>query len=314
MRFDWKTSDGEHREALAWRRESLGVLACVHGLSGCAEQFAPVAEALTGYSVYALELRGQGLDPVVERRAMVLDVEAQHRDITDFLQAIRERHPEEPVILMGESMGALLAASFAAGPAKRDIAALILSVPVVELIQPLPAWLRAVVRLIGRVFPRFKFYPSWFVSGETVTPPLTRDREYQDGMRAKPNHIRVFTLKFLSELGDLISESLTIAPKVSQPVLVLAAGHDCFVKVSQIERWFEKLGSGDKTLKIYPEAYHLLWHDFDRDRVLAGVSAWLQSRVTSTTQRPLPNEATGGTREPMEAAGIISSGSQQGNA
>jgi len=282
MRFDWKTCDGEDREALAWpREESRGVLACVHGLSGCAEQFAPVAEALPHLSVYALELRGQGLDPVVERRAMVLDVAAQHRDIADFLRAVHSRHPGEPVVLMGESMGSLLSASFAAGRCGRELAGLILSVPVVELIQPVPGWLRAVVRLIGRIFPRFKFYPSWFVSGETVTPPLTRDREYQDGMRGKPNHIRVFTLKFLSELGDLISESAAIAPGVRQPVLVLAAGHDCFVKVSQIQRWFEKIGSGDKTLNVYPDAYHLLWHDFDRDRVLADVSAWLQSRVTS---------------------------------
>jgi len=286
MRFEWKTCDGEGREALAWPRAGRrGVVACIHGLSGCAEQFAPVAEALAEHSVYALELRGQGLDPVVDRRAMVLDLEAQHRDIADFLVAIRSQHPGEPVTLMGESMGALLAASFAASPGGHGLATLILSVPVVQLIQPVPAWLRAAVRLIGRMAPRLKFYPSWFVSGETVTPPLTRDRAYQDGLRARPSHIKVFTLKFLSELGDLISDSLSIAPNVSQPVLVLAAGHDCFVKVQQIERWFERLGSRDKTLKIYPDAYHLLWHDFDRDLVLADVSGWLEAR---RVRDPLP--------------------------
>lgn len=276
MPFHWKTTDGEHRTARGWNRKSgAGVLACIHGLSGSGEQFEPVAESLGQYSVYAMELRGQGLDPVTHRRAMVLDVPAQHRDIADFLTAIRARHPDEPVFLFGESMGSLLSASFAAAHPDADIRGLILSVPVVELIRPVPQWLSTTVRAIGRIFPRLKFYPSWFVNGETVAPPLTRDRAYQDSMRQKPHYIRIFTLKFLSELGDLIGGSHDIAARITQPSLVLAAGNDCFVKVPQIRCWFDKLASPDKTLKIYEDAYHLLWHDHDRDRVLSDVEDWL---------------------------------------
>jgi len=277
MPFHWKTVDGENRTALAWRREpGRGVLACIHGLSGSGEQFGPAAEFLRDYSVYAMELRGQGLDPVVDRRAMLLDLPAQHRDIADFLAAIREQHPDEPVFLFGESMGSLLSASFAAARPAADIRGLILSVPVVELIRPVPRWLSATVRAIARVFPRLKFYPSWFVNGETVAPPLTRDRAYQDSMRQKPHYIRVFTLKFLSELGDLISDSHSIAAQITAPCLVLAAGNDCFVKVSQVSAWFEKLASSDRTLKIYEDAYHLLWHDHDSGQVLSDVEDWLR--------------------------------------
>ena len=279
MSFHWKTSDGESRVARAWQRDrGHGVLACVHGLSGSGEQFEPVARQLDYFSVYALELRGQGLDPVLERRAMVLDLEAQHRDIGDFLDALRERHPGEPVYLLGESMGALLSASFAAVRPDNGIEGLILSVPVVALARPVPQWLRRVVRGIGCSFPRLKFYPSWFVSGKAVAPPLTRDRAYQDALREKPHFLQAFTLSFLTELGDLIEQSRATAPRVRKPTLVLAAGNDCFVGVSQIEEWFGKLGSTDKTLKVYSEAYHLLWHDHDRDAVLADVGQWLKSR------------------------------------
>lgn len=280
MPFHWKTTGGENRTALAWRRESgKGVLVCIHGLSGSGEQFGPVAEFLGEYSVYAMELRGQGLDPVVHRRAMLLDLPAQHRDIADFLAAVRERHPDEPLFLFGESMGSLLSASFAANHPAADIRGLILSVPVVELIRPVPRWLSATVRAIAQVFPKLKFYPSWFVNGETVAPPLTRDRAYQDAMRQKPHYIRVFTLKFLSELGDLISSSHAIATRITTPSLVLAAGNDCFVSVSQISAWFEKLAAPDKTLKIYGDAYHLLWHDHDRDQVLSDIANWILQRL-----------------------------------
>jgi len=276
MPFHWKTADGESRTALAWRRPTgQGVLVCIHGLSGSGEQFGPAADFLEDYSVYAMELRGQGLDPVVHRRAMLLDLPAQHRDIADFLAAVRERHPGEPLFLFGESMGSLLSASFAADHPEAGLRGLILSVPVVELIRPVPRWLSTTVRVIAHVFPKLKFFPSWFVNGETVAPPLTRDRAYQDAMRQKPHYIRVFTLKFLSELGDLISSSHAIATRITAPSLVLAAGNDCFVKVSQVSAWFEKLASPDKTLKIYEDAYHLLWHDHDSDQVLSDVADWL---------------------------------------
>jgi len=287
MPFAWKTSCGEYREAHAWRRtDAAGVLACLHGLSGSGEQFAPVGEAMAPLSVYALELRGQGCDPVVARRSMVLDIPAQHRDIKDFLAAIRAEHPGEPIYLFGESMGSLLSASFAAHHDHPDVAGLILSVPVVELVQPVPGWLRAGVRALGKSFPTLKFFPSWFVSGKSVAPPLTRDRAYQDAMRSAPWHIRIFTLRFLSELGDLIMSSPELAPRVRKPVLVLAAGNDCFVKVAQIERWFASLGSEDKTLHVYGDSYHLLWHDLDCDRVLADVAKWVGDRKDS----PLPDQ------------------------
>lgn len=280
MPFHWKTCDGEDRVAHAWQREgSRGVLACVHGLSGCGEQFEPVADHLDSFSVYAMELRGQGLDPVPGRRAMVLDLEAQHRDISDFLAAIRESNPGQPVFLMGESMGALLCASFAATSTEAGVEGMILSVPVVGLARKVPEWLRNSVRILGRAFPGLKFYPSWFVSGRTIAPPLTRDKAYQDSMRGKPHYLKVFTLKFLSELSDLMEQSHPTAEKIRIPTLVLAAGKDCFVQVSQVEAWFGRIGARDKTLRVYPEAYHLLWHDHDRESVLADVGAWLKSRL-----------------------------------
>lgn len=282
MSFHWKTSDGEQRIACAWRREhGRGVLACVHGLSGSGEQFEPVATHLEAFSVYALELRGQGLDPVVERRAMVLDLEAQHRDIADFLSAIRAEHPGEPVFLFGESMGSLLSASFSTAHPEAGFAGLILSVPVVALTRPVPPWLRHLVRLLGNAFPRLKFYPSWFVNGKTVAPTLTRDKTYQDSLREKPHHLRVFTLKFLWELGELIRKSHETAENITHPTLVLAAGNDCFVGVSQIETWFQKLGATDKTLNVYSDSFHLLWHDLDVEKVLSDVRMWLESRKGS---------------------------------
>ena len=281
MSFPWQTHDGEERTAHAWPSESCrAVVACVHGLSGSGEQFHPLPERLSGYSFYALDLRGQGRDPVPERRGMALDVETQLRDIASFVSALRRHHRDTPVFLMGESMGSLLSATYATRkhPAASRVDGVILSVPVVGLRREIPVVVKRALRLLARLLPRTKLPPSRFVNGKSFAPPLTRDTAYQEALREKPHHIRDYTLRFLTELGELIDGSHTVAGELDHRVLVLAAGQDCFVKPGQIETWFERIPSSDKTLRLYPEAYHLLWHDWDREAVVEDLREWLETR------------------------------------
>jgi acylglycerol lipase len=281
MSFRWRTQDGEDREAHAWPSESCrAVVACVHGLSGSGEQFHPLPERLGAYSFYALDLRGQGRDPVPERRGMALDVEAQMRDIEAFVGALRERHGDTPLFLMGESMGSLLSAAYAgrAVPESARIDGVVLSVPVVGLRREIPAFVKRALAVMARLLPRTKLPPSRFVNGKSLAPPLTRDAAYQDALREKPHHIRDYSLRFLSELGALIDGSHALAERLDHRVLVLAAGRDCFVRAEQIETWFHRIPSADKTLRHYPEAYHLLWHDWDREAVVEDLRAWLEIR------------------------------------
>ncbi len=282
MSFLWRTRDGEDRTAHAWPAEKCrAVVACVHGLSGSGEQFEPLPERLSGFSFYALDLRGQGRDPVAGRRGMALDLETQLLDIAAFVAALRSRHGDTPVFLMGESMGALLSANYAARghDGEHSVDGIVLSAPVVGLRREVPRLAKRALAWLARVFPKAKLPPSRFVNGKSFAPPLTRDTAYQEALRQKPHHIRDYSLRFLSELGELIDGSHAVAGKVGHPLLVLSAGQDCFVSPHQIERWFERVPSTDKTLRHYPGAYHLLWHDWDREAVVADLGEWLEARL-----------------------------------
>jgi len=280
MSFPWRTQDGEARAARAWRKaESQAVLACVHGLGGAAEEFEPLAHAFPNYSVYAFELRGQGLDPLPRRRGAELDVAAQHRDIRAFLAALREVHPTEPIFLVGESMGALLAASFAARYPEADVAGAILSVPVVALRKPLSPALRRAVRWVAEILPSWRLRPLFFVKRTSQRSMLTRDEAYRLFLDSRPHKIRHFTIKFLSDLGELMAGSAHVAETLRLPTLVLSAENDCFVSSEQVRQWFEKIASKDKTLQNFSEAYHLLWHDHDHILVLSEMRAWIEQRL-----------------------------------
>jgi alpha-beta hydrolase superfamily lysophospholipase len=267
------------------------VVACVHGLSGSGEQFEPLPERLREFSFYALDLRGQGRDPVADRRGMALDVEAQLLDIASFVAALRSHHGDTPVFLLGESMGALLSANYASRVRSGESAVdgVVMSVPVVGLRREVPRFAKRALAWLAGVFPRAKLPPSRFVNGKSFAPPLTRDTAYQEALRQKPHHIRDYSLRFLSELGELIDGSHAVAEKVEHPLLVLSAGRDCFVGPHQIERWFDRVSSPDKTLHHYPEAYHLLWHDWDREEVVADLGGWLEGRLERVCGTPTRN-------------------------
>jgi alpha-beta hydrolase superfamily lysophospholipase len=72
--------------------------------------------------------------------------------------------------------------------------------------------------------------------------------------------------------------SLHLAPQIQIPSLVLSAGQDVFIHPKQIEDWFQKIGAPDKTLRLYPEAHHLLWNDWDKEQVLVDIQEWLRIR------------------------------------
>ena len=284
MRIEWKTFDGEQRIAHAWKKKgSKAAVACIHGMGGSGEEFHPLPHKIDDCSFYALELRGQGCDPVKSRRGVMLDLESQIKDIGAFLKAIRMEHPAEPVFIMGESMGALLSAAYMARAAREDLGTvpdgLILSVPVVGLARPVPSIVRVLLRLVGTMAPKVRFSAGRFVSKKSQAAQITRDQAYQEALRKKPHHIEDFSLGFLMELSDLIDASDSFAPCWDVPTLVLSAGCDCFVQPTQISTWFEKISAADKKIHIYPEAYHLLWHDWDKETVLRDIHVWLTARI-----------------------------------
>ncbi|HEY5706575.1 MAG TPA: alpha/beta fold hydrolase [Terrimicrobiaceae bacterium] len=283
MVFDWSAQDGETFPCERWlpRGRARGTLICVHGLSGAAIDFLPLGEALhqAGLACFALNLRGQGSDPRRPRRGAALDLEAISGDIAAFAGAMHSGQPETPLWVCGESMGALILSwMLACGRFEQPVRGAIFSAPVVSLRKPTPWVVRETVRFLATAVPRLRFYPSWFVSGRLEPLPVTRDEQHMLQIHSAPHYITAFTFRFLHQLGNLIESSQAIAANVRVPCLVLTGGQDIFLRPEQVRDWFERLAAADKTFKLYPEAYHLLWNDWDKDLVLADILSWLNKR------------------------------------
>ncbi len=271
-RFDW----GE------WvpTGEPGAIVVAMHGLGSRLEHFAPLGERLEAVGVVtaAWNLRGQGLDPVERRRGASLEVDQLLRDLDDFLTIIRDAHPGIPIFLAGDSMGAQLAI-LAATTRGEWLAGTLLYVPVVALRQRTPEWVRALLGGVGAILPWLRLSPKWFVDRGPETIPLTRVPERQRELDEAPYRLRQFSLRFLSDMGELIARTEKAGPRIGIPVAVFSVGVDLFISSEQSAAFVADLATHLATHFHYPEAYHDLLHDPDRAQVIDDTVGWLEARL-----------------------------------
>jgi alpha-beta hydrolase superfamily lysophospholipase len=106
------------------------VVLLAHGISEHARRYDHVADALVahGAAVYAPDHYGHGESE--GERSSVDDVEVMVTDLAAVARLAQEDHPELPVVLLGHSLGGLIATRFAQRH-EADLAGLALSAPFV---------------------------------------------------------------------------------------------------------------------------------------------------------------------------------------
>ncbi len=86
------------------------VIVALHGMNDYSNAFAMPAPwwATRGISTYAYDQRGFGRSP---QRGIWPGGDLMRRDLADFVDVMRRRHPNVPVFVLGESMGGAVAMS-----------------------------------------------------------------------------------------------------------------------------------------------------------------------------------------------------------
>ena len=271
--------DGDRLPYRKWlpKGDTRLVVIGFHGIAGASADMGNLGEHfqrhLPGAAVYAPDLRGQGLDPQVVRRGDIRDREDWILDARTFGRLVRREHPGARVVWCGESMGSLIALHTVADSSPPPCDALIMSSPVVRIGGDIPAWRLRLLRLAAWVAPRKRISLERLSGEDTVQ--VTRGEVHQDQAATNPWHVPEFSLRLLSSLEALIRGASTAAPRVNMPVLVLHGGRDIFSRPADIEDFAQRF-PGPTERHYYPESYHLLFYDHERDRVLADVTRWLR--------------------------------------
>jgi len=275
--------DGDQFPYRTWmpKEEPEIVVIGVHGISGAAADFNPLGEYLLENlpktAIYAAETRGQGNDPIKERRGHIRDREEWFHDLISLTHVVRKKHPGARIVWCGESMGSLIVlhtyAHALGHPALCD--AMILASPIVNIRSDFPEWKETLAHTLADLFPTARVSLETLSGQEDVR--VTKDTVHNEQAATNPYHIERHTLHLLSTLGKMIRTAGKASQKLNVPILILHGGKDVFSDPADVEAFFNNLPeAAPHTRKYYPECFHLLFHDHQSELVVSDISTWLK--------------------------------------
>lgn len=269
-----------------WKRMGVEpdiVVIGIHGFCGASVDYANLGEYLVKRqpktAIYAYEVRGQGSDPITERRGDIGDPAQWYADLEAFTQLVEERHPHAKIIWYGESMGALIAthALVSAPEGKVPCDGLVLSSPIVRFKDDIEPWKPALIQVAAATLPLARVPLDTLAGGQDVQ--MTSESNHAEQSKTNSYNIEKHTLRLLGTLTNLIESMNGCAEKLELPTLVLHGGKDFFNDDSDVRGFFARIPSDvPSTYRNYPDAHHLLMYDDDRDKVFRDVGKWLNRR------------------------------------
>ena len=266
------SSDGIRLFYRRWEApKPKGVCVLVHGLGEHSGRYEELARALNGrgFSVWAMDHRGHGRSEGV--RVDCKSLEEFVRDLHPLVGEAKKTAPGLPCLLVGHSLGGLIALRYAAGHPE-EIRAVAVSSPAFKLKHETPAWKVLMVQAAARIRPTLHF-PNG------INPNLlTHDAEAVERYRHDPLIFRAITARCALALRDALSDSADWAEKIRVPCLILQAGSDEVCDANSAERFAERLGQR-AAYRRYDGFYHELFNERERDRVIEDLCRWLEKQL-----------------------------------
>lgn len=280
---DFHTFDGDKLPYTKWvpKNEPELIIIGVHGISGATSDYRPLAKHVLAeipkVAIYGAETRGQGKDPVKERRGHINNREEWFKDLTSFTSLIRKKYPKAKIVWCGESMGSLIVLhTYAYSEDRANLCdAMILASPITEIRSDFPRWKIKAANFAGFLLPKARVSLE-SLSGEDEVR-ITKDTIHQEQATTNSYHIKKHTLRLLTTLGNMMQTSQQASQKLDIPLLILHGGKDIFSDPADVVKFFQGLPATVKaTRNYYPESFHLLFHDHQSDKVVEDIGKWIK--------------------------------------
>ncbi|MBI3324726.1 MAG: alpha/beta fold hydrolase [Candidatus Omnitrophica bacterium] len=249
---------------------SRPALVIVHGGGEHAGRYADTVARFVqaGLAVYLFDLPGHGRSPGVRGHIRRFD------DYLDCVAAIVERasqaHPGRQPVLLGHSLGGLIATCYAAK--HQDLLrGLMLSSPLWGMALRIPLWKRWLAQTLAPIWPSCTLRrPS---SGRFA---LSHDPEIERRYNHDPLVHRVASASLYVQVLARLRRLPELLAGLRLPVLVLQAGDDRIASAATTEELFARVGSSQKMLHIYPGYFHELFNEIGKEAVFQDILAWLR--------------------------------------
>ncbi|PXA04978.1 hypothetical protein DDZ13_03150 [Coraliomargarita sinensis] len=247
-----------------------------HEHSGRAEQQVKDL-GLTDFRAFSWDARGHGHSP--GKRGFAESYYHLVKDLNAFVNFISQQHniPIENIAILANSVGAVTTSAWVHDYAPR-IRAMVLAAPAFRIRLYVPLAIPG-LRLLLKVMPEAK------ISSYVKSKMLTHDPEQAKGYDADALITRDISVKVLLGLYDTATRIIDDAGAIETPTLVLTAGDDWVVKNAAQRKFFERLSSAVKTLKMYPGFFHAILYEKNRAEPMAEARRFILDAFEKPVER-----------------------------
>ena len=267
-------SDGENIAIQDWPLEHgvvpRAVVVLVHGLGEHAGRYEVLARLLNdwGFAVRGYDQFGHG-ESGGPRGGLPTDTRLLD-DLADIVDITRTRmSADTPLILLGHSLGGLVAARFVSLE-MRPVEALVLSSPALD------PGLSAVQRLLVAVLP--KITPNLRVGNGLDPSLISHDPSVVAAYRADPlvhDRISGRLARFIAEAGPA---TVALAANWHVPTLLLYAGSDKLVKPAGSQAFTAAAPKQVVHARCFDALYHEIFNELEPEPVFSELRLWLEAR------------------------------------
>ncbi len=270
----FRTEDGLKLPLRAWLPEESpsAVILALHGMNDYSAAFDLPGAAFAGKGIatYAYDQRGFGEAP---NRGLWPGAGTYRADLRHAARLIKQKHPQAPLFLLGDSFGGAVTATALAEAWPPEVEGAILVAPAVmdrESLGPLASASLWLARLIA---------PGWKPTGADLKIQATDNIPLLRAFSNDPLVIkgtRIDTVYGLVGLMDAAQDSG--AELGGGPVLLLYGGKDEVIPRKAIDRFWEKLEAANPQAQRldFDSGWHWLLRDLERQRVFDALLEWME--------------------------------------
>lgn len=264
-------SDGDNLAVQDWPLDPgtrlRGVVLIVHGLGEHAGRYDELARRLNrwGFAVRGYDHYGHGESGGA--RGGLPSAQRLVEDLADVVDSTRKRlDAQTPLIVLGHSMGGLVAAHLVARQLGR-VEGLVLSSPALD--PGLNAFQRLLLAVLPAIAPDLRVRngldPRWISHDPQVVRAYQRDRLIHDRISGR-------LARYIADTGPQV---LAAAPRWEVPTLLMYAGADRLVSPRGSAAFAQAVPARVLEAHCYTGLYHEIFNELEREPVYARLQAWL---------------------------------------
>ncbi|GAA0480827.1 monoacylglycerol lipase [Parasphingorhabdus litoris] len=240
----------------------------VHGYDEHSGRYGYFAEHCTklGFAVHAVDHWGHGNSN--GDNGFVSEFSVYHDGLDALIEQLPETQQSLPMILVGHSLGGLIGATYLLKKQSR-FAAAVLSGPAIKATEEPSSFLKALSKILSKAAPKMGVL-ALDPSGVSRDPKVVAD--YLADPLVSGTKIGARLAAEMMVNMELVQNQ---AAKIELPMLMLHGGQDSLTAPEGSEFLHENIGSNEKMLKIYPELFHEIFNEPEKDMVLTDMTDWI---------------------------------------